>query len=349
MAIKTFNSYSHLRPQDVQMREFEVLRKVNHQNIVKLLAIEDDCEGKGKVIVMELCTGGSLFNILDDPENAYGLPEKEFLLVLEHLFAGMKHLRDNNIVHRDLKPGNIMKFLTDDGKTIYKLTDFGAARELSENQPFASLYGTEEYLHPDLYERAVLRRTVNKSFTATVDLWSIGVTLFHVATGNLPFRPYGGRKNRETMHQITTRKPDGVISGIQTTENGPIEFSKGLPAHCALSQGLKMQVTPLLAGLLESRGKSWSFETFFEEVIKILRKRMLHVFYVNRLSSVEIFMEPDQQIDSFREHLQIQTDVSPENQILLFNNEHFETKVSPETNGALEFSNQIFVSLMILF
>lgn len=58
----------------------------------------------------------------------YGLAEDEFLLVLEHLSAGMKHLRDNNLVHRDLKPGNIMKFVAEDGRIIYKLTDFGAAR-----------------------------------------------------------------------------------------------------------------------------------------------------------------------------------------------------------------------------
>lgn len=121
VAVKTFNQMSHMRPLDVQMREFEVLQKVNHENIVKLLAIEDDQEGRGKVIVMELCTGGSLFNILDDPENTYGLPAHEFRLVLEHLSAGMKHLRDNNLVHRDLKPGNIMKFISEDGKTIYKV------------------------------------------------------------------------------------------------------------------------------------------------------------------------------------------------------------------------------------
>lgn len=52
---------------------------------------------------MELCTGGSLFNILDDPENSYGLGEDEFLLVLGHLAAGMKHLRESSLVHRDLK------------------------------------------------------------------------------------------------------------------------------------------------------------------------------------------------------------------------------------------------------
>ena len=64
--------------------------------------------------------------------------------VLSHLSAGMNHLRDNNLVHRDLKPGNIMKFIRDDGSVVYKLTDFGAARELQDDQQFVSLYGTEE-------------------------------------------------------------------------------------------------------------------------------------------------------------------------------------------------------------
>jgi len=58
----------------------------------------------------------------------------------------MKHLRDMNIIHRDLKPGNIMKFVSEDGTSIYKLTDFGGARELEDDQQFMSLYGTEEYL-----------------------------------------------------------------------------------------------------------------------------------------------------------------------------------------------------------
>ena len=52
------------------------------------------------MIVMELCTGGSLFNLLDDPENNFGLDEDEWILVLSHLSAGMNHLRDNNLVHR---------------------------------------------------------------------------------------------------------------------------------------------------------------------------------------------------------------------------------------------------------
>lgn len=97
-----------------------------------------------------------------------------------------------------------MKFIKDDGTIVYKLTDFGAARELQDDQQFVSLYGTEEYLHPDMYERAVLRKPVGKTFGATVDLWSIGVTLYHVATGNLPFRPFGGRRNKVSLTLLPT-------------------------------------------------------------------------------------------------------------------------------------------------
>lgn len=349
VAVKTFNQLSHMRPYEVQMREFEVLRKVKQDNIVKLLAIEDDQEGRGKVIVMELCTGGSLFNILDDPENTYGLPQVEFLLVLEHLTAGMKHLRDNNLVHRDLKPGNIMKYISEEGLTIYKLTDFGAARELEENQQFVSLYGTEEYLHPDMYERAVLRKSVNRSFTANVDLWSIGVTLFHVATGNLPFRPYGGRKNKETMHHITTKKLPGVISGTQLTESGPIEWCRNLPEHCQLSAGLKLLVVPLLAGLLEENQKRmWSFERFFWEVTNVLNKKVIHVFYMNRAASVEIFMDPDEPLFHFKEHVNLQTDVNPDNQLLLFDDEHLEEKVGANTAVRGYPPTTIFKPIMLL-
>ncbi len=60
--------------------------------------------------------------------------------------AGMNHLREYGIVHRDIKPGNIMRMIGEDGRSVYKLTDFGAARELEDDEQFVSLYGTEEYL-----------------------------------------------------------------------------------------------------------------------------------------------------------------------------------------------------------
>ncbi|CAG5055701.1 unnamed protein product [Parnassius apollo] len=297
VAVKTFNQLSHMRPHDVQMREFEVLKK-------------------------------------DDPENTYGLQEHEFLLVLEHLTAGMKHLRDNNLVHRDLKPGNIMKFINEDGTTTYKLTDFGAARELQEEEQFISLYGTEEYLHPDMYERAVLRKPVGKSFGATVDLWSIGVTLYHVATGQLPFRPYGGRKNKETMFFITTKKASGVISGTQTAENGPIDWSSELPSHCQLSVGLRKLVTPLLAGLLEvDPHRIWTFERFFSEVQTVTSTKPVHIFYVNKAASIKVFLKPEEKYEHLQTYICEQMSVVPESQILLYEDKLLLSEIDENTLG----------------
>uniref|UniRef100_A0A2I3SAL5 TANK binding kinase 1 n=1 Tax=Pan troglodytes TaxID=9598 RepID=A0A2I3SAL5_PANTR len=80
-AIKVFNNISFLRPVDVQMREFEVLKKLNHKNIVKLFAIEEETTTRHKVLIMEFCPCGSLYTVLEEPSNAYGLPESEFLIV----------------------------------------------------------------------------------------------------------------------------------------------------------------------------------------------------------------------------------------------------------------------------
>ncbi|XP_023217768.1 serine/threonine-protein kinase TBK1-like [Centruroides sculpturatus] len=349
VAVKTFNHVSQMRPYEVQMREFEVLKKVCHQNIVKLLAIEEEVETQSKVLVMELCTGGSLFTILDDPQNSNGLEESEFLCVLRDLSAGMKYLRDNNIIHRDLKPGNIMKYISEDGKSVYKLTDFGAARELDDDQQFMSLYGTEEYLHPDMYERAVLRHPVGKSFRATVDLWSIGVTLYHLATGSLPFRPYGGRRNKETMHYITTKKASGVISGVQCTENGPIEWSEELPKSCLLSQGLKNLVTTLLAGILECNAeKMWSFDKFFDSVTDIVSRKVFHIFYMNASREITIYMQPEKIYNQLKEEIMIQTHVPVVNQLLLYEKALYDKLVEPNAKVSILPSTSIENPLILI-
>lgn len=64
----------------------------------------------------------------------------------------MNHLRENGIVHRDIKPGNIMRLVGEEGQSIYKLSDFGAARKLDDEESFVSVYGTEEYLVSGMLE-----------------------------------------------------------------------------------------------------------------------------------------------------------------------------------------------------
>lgn len=74
------------------------------------------------------------------------LSKPEVCLFFLTKVQGMNHLRENGVVHRDIKPGNIMRQVGEDGKSVYKLTDFGAARELEDDEKFVSIYGTEEYL-----------------------------------------------------------------------------------------------------------------------------------------------------------------------------------------------------------
>ncbi|XP_044528445.1 inhibitor of nuclear factor kappa-B kinase subunit epsilon [Gracilinanus agilis] len=320
VAVKVFNNASYLRPREVQVREFEVLRKLKHQNIVKLFAVEETGSNKQKVLVMEYCSSGSLLSVLESPENAFGLSEAEFLVVLRCVVAGMNHLRENGIVHRDIKPGNIMRLLGEDGQSIYKLTDFGAARELEDDEKFVSVYGTEEYLHPDVYERAVLRKPQQKAFGVTVDLWSIGVTLYHAATGSLPFVPFGGpRRNKEIMFRITTEKPTGAIAGTQKRENGPLEWSYKLPITCRLSLGLQAQLVPILASILEvDQEKCWGFDQFFAETSDILHRIVVHVFSLPQAVLHHVYIHAHNTIGIFLEAVYKQTSVEPSHQEYLF-------------------------------
>ncbi|KAM7056060.1 serine/threonine-protein kinase TBK1 isoform 4-T7 [Acridotheres tristis] len=319
-AVKVFNSISFLRPVDVQMREFEVLKKLNHKNIVKLFAIEEETTTRHKVLVMEFCPCGSLYTVLEEPSNAFGLPESEFLIVLRDVVAGMNHLRENGIVHRDIKPGNIMRVIGEDGQSIYKLTDFGAARELEDDEQFVSLYGTEEYLHPDMYERAVLRKEHQKKYGATVDLWSIGVTFYHAATGSLPFRPFEGpRRNKEVMYKIITGKPSGAVSGIQKAENGPIEWSREMPISCSLSKGLQVLLTPVLANILEAdQEKCWGFDQFFAETSDILHRIIIHIFSLQQMTLHKVYIHSYNTAAIFHELVYKQTKIPSQNQELIY-------------------------------
>uniref|UniRef100_A0A8B9RK74 Protein kinase domain-containing protein n=1 Tax=Astyanax mexicanus TaxID=7994 RepID=A0A8B9RK74_ASTMX len=319
-AVKVFNNLSFLRPLDVQMREFEVLKKLNHKNIVKLFAVEEESNSRHKVLVMEYCPYGSLYTVLEEPSNAYGLPEDEFLIVLQDVVAGMNHLREYGIVHRDIKPGNIMRVIGEDGRSVYKLTDFGAARELEDDEQFVSLYGTEEYLHPDMYERAVLRKDHQKKYGATVDLWSIGVTFYHAATGCLPFRPFEGpRRNKEVMYKIITEKPSGAISGHQKFENGKIEWCAEMPVSCSLSRGLQCLLTPVLANILEvDQEKCWGFDQFFAETSDILHRTVVYVFSLQQATLHHVYIHTYNTATLFQELLYRRTNISPPNQELLY-------------------------------
>ncbi|XP_031566607.1 serine/threonine-protein kinase TBK1-like [Actinia tenebrosa] len=333
VAIKTTNHIGMMRPVEVRMREFEVLSKLDHRNIVRIFASEKELRSQSEIIVMELCNGGSLYNLLEHPSNAYGFSEKDCIDIIRDVVAGMEHLREQGIVHRDLKPGNIMRVFKEDNTCVYKLTDFGAARELMHSDQFISIYGTEEYLHPDLYERGVLRKHSSKTFGANVDLWSIGVTFYHIATGQLPFRPHGGRQNKDTMYHITTTKKSGMISGVQKQEGGPITWSDKLPEHTQLSCGFQELLTPILAGVLESvPANMMTFPDFFSKVQDIVSRTVIEVYYVQSGSFHQIHAKANEKFANFQERVARETGVQAPLQMFYVNGEPFNPNPNQEAS-----------------
>lgn len=221
----------------------------NHQNIVNFLGLEEIDGSNELVIIMELC-GRNLQELIDESPN--GLDSARFIPFCQHLISAEQYLRSINVIHRDIKPGNIL-LSHQAGHIIYKLADFGAARLLKTNESYGSLYGTYEYIHPDIfakyYGKLLKIPPPKQAFKDYHELWSLGVTIFEVASGKLPFRTEKGRKDPKTMYDMIANKENDCISAEEI--NGKIEWFRQLPENCDLDHTLRQTVTQLLAALLQ--------------------------------------------------------------------------------------------------
>jgi DNA-binding NarL/FixJ family response regulator/predicted Ser/Thr protein kinase len=153
-------------------REAEALRRLDHPNIVKILATVDEADQH--YIVMEYVSGGSLADLLQQEPQ---LPIDRVVSIGLELSDALSRAHHLQILHRDIKPGNIL--LAGDGTP--RLTDFGLARigALSPLTDSKSVLGTFFYLPPEVFEG----QPVNERS----DIWSFGVVLFEMLTGRLPF------------------------------------------------------------------------------------------------------------------------------------------------------------------
>ncbi|XP_055309895.1 serine/threonine-protein kinase TBK1-like [Sitodiplosis mosellana] len=220
-----------------------------------------------QVLIMECCKG-NMQDLIDTNPN--GLTSDEFIKFCQNLVDAIQHMHNKNVIHRDVKPTNIL-LMHHNGQTIYKLADFGAARFLGDNETYGSLYGTFEYVHPDIfakfYAKALDISYPKQTFNDYHELWSVGVTIFEVASGRLPFNPKKGRADHKQMYRMMKQKQTDCISA-EETECG-INWSRELPENCHLDESVKQVITPLLAGLLQPTNE-WSFQHFFEEAKRIL-------------------------------------------------------------------------------
>ena len=156
-------------------REGRTAAKLSHPNIVQVYdAGEGEFEGREtSFIVMEYVPGGDLKDLID----RHGTLSGGYLTRLSGVAAGLAHAHERDVIHRDIKPHNIL--LDENGSP--KLTDFGIARALDATTATrtGSYLGTAVYSAPEQLR--------GEGVTPKSDVYSLGITLYHAATGQLPF------------------------------------------------------------------------------------------------------------------------------------------------------------------
>ena len=154
-------------------REALSASSLNHPNIVEMYDVGED---NGKYyIVMEYVEGKTLKNLIKK-RGALTLPE--VIDIMQQLTSAISCAHDSNIIHRDIKPQNVL--IKEDG--IVKITDFGIAMALNSNEltQTNSVMGSVHYLPPE--------QANGKGATLKSDIYSLGIVMFELLTGKLPFR-----------------------------------------------------------------------------------------------------------------------------------------------------------------
>ena len=152
-------------------REFEIMRKLNHENIVKIHDVIIDTQLNNIYFIMDYYEYGDLSNFLKKQP----LKEKFTRKYMKQLSNGLKYLLDNNILHRDLKPQNILLSKNYD----VKITDFGFATYYTKDTIINTLCGSPMYMAPEIITK--------NGYDYKSDLWSVGIILYEMLHGYTPF------------------------------------------------------------------------------------------------------------------------------------------------------------------
>lgn len=174
-AVKSVYKRQLRRRVDVEdlRREVQILGMLSsHPNVAALLQTYEDDEAVH--IVLELCEGGELF---DRVASQGVLTERVAAHFFRQIVSVVAHMHSLHIAHRDLKPENFM--LSDHTeKARIKACDFGLSQFFSPGRPFHSLVGSAFYVAPEVLQR---------EYGPQADVWSLGVCLFTLLSGLLPF------------------------------------------------------------------------------------------------------------------------------------------------------------------
>ncbi|MFF8367676.1 protein kinase [Streptomyces lydicus] len=163
-------------------REAQSVAKLTHTNIVSVFdSGEDELDG-GMVpyIVMEYVAGQPLRSDLDNDIAQHGaMPTEKALKITADVLAALEVSHEMGLVHRDIKPGNVML----NKRGVVKVMDFGIARAMQSGVTSMTqtgmVVGTPQYLSPE--------QALGRGVDARSDLYSVGIMLFELLTGQLPF------------------------------------------------------------------------------------------------------------------------------------------------------------------
>jgi calcium-dependent protein kinase len=172
-ALKTINK-SLVKNADQFKEEMAIMKLLDHPNIVRLHETFEDA--RNVYLVMELCTGGELFDrIVADGK----FTEQAAASCVLQMLRAVNYMHQNYIMHRDLKPENWL--LSSDAsiqKTDLKLIDFGLSKRFMPGQFATTKAGTPYYVAPEVLEGRYAEQS---------DVWSIGVIMYIMLSGSPPF------------------------------------------------------------------------------------------------------------------------------------------------------------------
>jgi len=175
VALKVMNEATREDPSLVRRfkHEAQAAASIDHPNVTKIFHTGQD--GDAPFFAMELVPGKSLDRILAERGQ---MPASEALAIVIQVARGLRAGQKKGIVHRDIKPSNILV----DEEGFAKITDFGLARELSDDPSATAtgcILGTPTYMSPEQAE--------GKPVDHRTDIYSLGVTLFELVDGRAPF------------------------------------------------------------------------------------------------------------------------------------------------------------------
>ena len=175
-------------------REIDILKKVHHINVIKIMKIEEDQDNT--YIIMEFCEKGELFNHIVEEKK---LEEIEAAYFYYQLINGLECIHYNEVVHRDLKPENLLI----SKEYILKIIDFGLSNYFNKINLLSTPCGSPCYASPEMVS--------GKKYDGfLIDIWSTGIILFAMLCGYLPFEDPDNETLFKKIYQCDVEYPDDL-------------------------------------------------------------------------------------------------------------------------------------------